>query len=278
MPTKEIVGEHYAHGALLEAIKSGMAELGKSEANITLEDLGPVEEFHVGGRAASAHFLDQLELVAEDRVLDVGCGLGGVSRFTADRYGCHVTGIDLTKEYVQTGLVMNKWVGLQNRVQFEIGNATELQKPDASFDTAYMMHVGMNIPDKHQLAQELYRVLKPGGLLGIYDIMRTSEEEVTFPMPWASDPDGSALAYANEYRTALESAGFRVTRENGRREFANEFFKEIRAANQINEGPAPLGLHIVMGSNAPLKLSNMVSAIENQLVAPTELFAERPNS
>ncbi len=65
---------------------------------------------------ASADFLDQLNLTSEDSVLDVGCGLGGVARFAASRYGSHITGVDLTEEFVQTGGVMNHWLNLQDRI------------------------------------------------------------------------------------------------------------------------------------------------------------------
>ena len=50
-----------------------------------------VEEFHIGGRVATESFLDQMQIGPDDHVLDVGCGLGGASRFVAERYGARVS-------------------------------------------------------------------------------------------------------------------------------------------------------------------------------------------
>ena len=118
------VAEHYNHGALLRAILEGVERLGKSPDTVNIEDLGPVDEFHIGGRIATKEFLDQLDLATEDLVLDVGCGLGGASRFAVQQYGCRVTGIDLTREYVTTGTVLCDWVQLGHRITLEHGDAT----------------------------------------------------------------------------------------------------------------------------------------------------------
>lgn len=273
MPDHDLVAEHYTHGSLLEAIRRGIEKLGKTEANVTLEDLGPVEEFHIGGREASADFLDQLDLAPHESVLDVGCGLGGVARFAASRYGSHVTGVDLTPEYVHVGQVMNTWVNLQDRIILEQGSATAMRYEDASFDKAYMMHVGMNIADKSSLMKELFRVLKPGGRLGVFDIMRTLGGELTFPVPWANEPSGSALATVDEYKLALETAGFQVSGERNRHDLAVNFFDKLKASTMAAGGPPPLGLHIVLGADAAQKTANMVENVRVGRIAPIELFA-----
>jgi SAM-dependent methyltransferase len=273
MPHNDLVADHYTHGSLLDAIRHGIEKLGKTVATVTLEDLGPVEEFHIGGREASAVFLDQLDLAPDESVLDVGCGLGGVARFAASRYGSRITGVDLTPEFVRTGQVMNTWVNLQDRITLEQGSATAMRYEDDSFDKAYMMHVGMNIADKSSLMKEIHRVLKPGGRLGVYDIMRTSGEELTFPVPWASEPGGSALATVDEYGLALEAAGFRVSGERNRHEVAVRFFDRLKAATNAAGGPPPLGLHILLGADAAKKTANMVENVRTGRIAPIELFA-----
>ncbi len=103
------VANHYAHADLLSAIEEGVRRIGKTPQTVTVDELAPVDEFHIGGRVATEEFLGQLELSAEDQVLDVGCGFGGTSRFAADQYGCNVTGIDLTPEFVRTGRALCSW-------------------------------------------------------------------------------------------------------------------------------------------------------------------------
>lgn len=99
--------DHYGQGSLLSSIQAGLDKLGKSMADVTIDDFAPVDELHVGGGQATEHLIAQLDLAADDHVLDIGCGLGGAARFVADRFGCRVTGIDLTEEYVQTGTAIN---------------------------------------------------------------------------------------------------------------------------------------------------------------------------
>ncbi len=271
-----VVANHYTHGTLLDAILAGVERLGKSPDTVTVDDLGPVEEFHIGGREASASFLDQLDLSADDHVLDVGCGLGGTSRFVAKRYGARVSGIDLTPEYIDTGRALCAWVGLEHRIALEQGSATAMPYRDDTFDKIYMMHVGMNIPDKQLLVSELHRVLKPGGILGIYDVMRVGDGELTFPVPWATSPESSVVASPQEYRSALQAARLRVTAERSRRAFALEFFDRLEAGTAAAGGPPPLGLHILMGETAALKVKNLVENISENRVAPVELIAEKP--
>ena len=251
MPDENLVSNHYTHGSLLDAIATGLEKLGSSPETAAVDDLAPVDEFHIGGRVATEAFLDQLGIEAEHRMIDVGCGLGGGSRFAAQQYGCHVTGVDLTSEYVETGGVLCSWVGLGHRIRLETEDATALSHADGEFDGAFMMHVGMNIADKRALASELHRVLRPGGKLGIYDVMRTGDGDLSFPVPWAAEPAGSAVATPEEYKAAMEAAGFRLTAERNRRDFALDFFAQIQASAASASGPPPLGIHILMGETPP---------------------------
>ena len=75
------VAEHYIAGSLLEAILNGIKRAGKTVDSIQLDDLAPLDEFHIGGREATRHFLGQMEFKPDMQVLDIGCGLGGAARF-----------------------------------------------------------------------------------------------------------------------------------------------------------------------------------------------------
>jgi SAM-dependent methyltransferase len=275
MPNNGAVATHYTHGALLRAILDGVQKLGKSPDTVNVEDLGPVDEFHIGGRVATQSFLDQLDISADDHVLDVGCGLGGASRFAAQQYGCRVTGIDLTPEYVETGEVLCSWVGLEERIALEQGDATATPYPDGTFDKSYMLHVGMNIANKQALMSEFHRTLRPGGRLGIYDIMRVGDGDLNFPVPWATNPEESDVSSPDEYRAAMEAAGFRVIAERNRSEFALEFFSQLQASAGGAGGPPPLGLHILMGDTAQQKIKNMIENVSQNRIAPVEFIAER---
>jgi ubiquinone/menaquinone biosynthesis C-methylase UbiE len=268
------VSQHYTHGHLLDAIRIGLAALGTTTNNVTIDDLSPVDEFHIGGRKASEEFLGQLDFTSENHVLDVGCGLGGAARFSASRYGSRITGIDLTAEYIETGKVLCKWVGLDDRISLYQGSALLMPFPDDAFDGAYMMHVGMNIEDKIQLCSEVYRVLRHGALFGIYDVMKVGEGSLTYPVPWAATAETSAVASPELYKQALQDAGFAITAERNRREFALAFFQELRARTAAN-GPPPVGLQILMGASTPTKVQNMIANISAGRIAPVEIIARK---
>ena len=275
MPELSDVSKHYAHGDLTEAIRSGLTSQGKSTDTVTIDDLAPVDEFHIGGRRASEDFLDQLGFSAQTNVLDVGCGLGGPARFVANRYGSRVTGIDLTAEYVETGNTLCKWVGLDERISLHQGSALAMPFTERSFDGAYMLHVGMNIEDKEKLAREVARVLQPGSVFGIYDVMRTGPGDLSFPVPWATTAGLSAVADSDRYKSALQKAGFNILAERNRRDFALAFFADLRAKTAAAGGPPALGLHVLMGKNTPEKVQNMIDNISNGRIAPVELIARK---
>lgn len=104
---------------------------------------------------------EQLAIGTGSHLLDVGCGLGGASRYFAQERGCRVTGIDLTEDYVRVAHLLAARVGLSDRVSYRQGSALALPFEPQSFDGAYMLHVGMNIRDKAALFAEVRRVLRP---------------------------------------------------------------------------------------------------------------------
>jgi len=269
------VAHHYHSGHLLKRISDGCAALDLAPP-ISHDVLAPVDEFHIGGRRATEPFVKALDLSPESHVVDLGCGLGGPARYVASANGAHVTGIDLTAEFVETGRTLTEWTGLSDRVQLIEGSVLDLPLEAGSMDAAYMIHVGMNIADKVGIAREAQRVLKPGGIFAIYDVMQVGEGQMDYPAPWASSSDQSALATPETYEAALKSLGFELTDRIDRTAFAKQFFADLAAAQSGADGPPPLGLHLIMGENTALKVQHMVRNIERGLIAPIEIHARLP--
>lgn len=267
------VAEHYTQGQLLSKIEAGLRALGKEPEGANVEDLGPVDEFHIGGRSATEGFLSQLSLKTDAEVVDIGSGLGGTARFAYERFGWRVSGIDLTPEFVDVARALSSWVGASEALSFHCGSALEMPFEDEGFDAAIQLHVGMNIADKHALFQEVRRVLRPGGLYGIYDVMKIDDAPLTFPVPWATGPSESALATPETYRDTLEGSGFEILSQRDRSAMAREFFDALRA--RAAQAPPPLGLHLVMGPETPTKIANMVANLEAGRIAPVEIIARR---
>ena len=252
------VETHYTtSGELAGAIADRLQAAGKDLAKLTTADLGTVDEFHIRGRKATLELGNRLALANTSRVLDIGSGLGGPARTIAETYGCHVTGIDLTAAFCEAAEAMSGWVGLQDRVTFMQGDATALAFDDDEFDAAMTIHVAMNISAKDKVYAHAYRVLKPGGIFAVYDVVQGEGGDVLFPVPWAREPSISHLATPQEMRSLLNDAGFSILREDDSTEESQSWFEE-RAAQLAASGPPPLSFQIFLGEDFGAMTLNQV--------------------
>lgn len=99
-------------------------------------------------------------------VLDVGCGIGGSSRILAKDYSFDVTGITISPQQVKRAQELTPQ---EITAKFQVDDALALSFPDDSFDVVWSIEAGPHMPDKAKYAQEMMRVLKPGGILVVAD-------------------------------------------------------------------------------------------------------------
>jgi SAM-dependent methyltransferase len=244
----------------------------KDPDKLAAADLAAVDEFHVGGLDATQELAAQMELRPGLRLLDVGSGLGGPARYFASERGCRVTGIDLTQGFVDVAQSLTKRVELDGLAEFQQGSASQMPFAAETFDGGYMIHVGMNIADKAGIFREVRRVLKSGGLFTVFDMVRAADGAIRFPVPWAISEESSFVAGVKDYREELQGAGFRVEKERGRLAFSIEFTERFMA-RMAQSGPPALGLHLLMGEQAPLMARNMLAMMKEGILEPVELFA-----
>ena len=212
--TVEAVRDHYQ-----EAIGDRDALMAKlSQAVDAMEgpanaaQLARLDQFHFGGLAATAELARRAGVRSDTKVLDAGSGLGGPSRYLAETFGCHVTGVDLAPDYVAIATMFTQKAGLSDHVSFQAGDLFALPFDDGSFDLVWTQHVAMNIRDREQLYTELRRVLKFGGTFAFYDpIDGESGEPPFYPVPWAVSADTSTLLTKDETIAVLEAVGFRMS-------------------------------------------------------------------
>jgi ubiquinone/menaquinone biosynthesis C-methylase UbiE len=274
MSVEARVSSHYTHGRLLNAIDDALRASGKDLLSLKPEDLAPIDEFHVRGREATAELGEHLGLSPEQKVLDIGSGLGGPSRQFAIAYGCHVTGIDLTEEYCAVATTLAARLGLSDRVHYQQASALAMPFANGTFDVAVTQHVAMNIADKAALYREVARVLKPRGKFGIYDLLQGEGGPVHFPVPWARDPSTSFLATAKEMRASLAAAGFDVVLWNDTSEAGKEWFKAL-GKKMAESGPPPLGFHVLLGPDFAEMAKNQVRNLVEDRIRPTEIICSK---
>ena len=138
-------------------------------------------------------------------VLDLGCGLGGASRYLAAECVCRVAAIDLTPNFVEVARILTARCGLADRVEIREANALALPFQNGTFDHVWSYAVTMNIVDKEGLAREVARVLKPGGHFSCNEIEQGTAEAPAFPLPWADDEASSFIVSPTAMRAALEA-------------------------------------------------------------------------
>ena len=269
------IARHYDIAGLEQRILAALADTGVDVAHLRAGDLEAVDEFHIGGIAATRELIGQMGLKPGAMLLDIGSGVGGPARFAANEAGADVTGIDLTQSYVDIATSLSKRTEMADRTHFVQGSALDMPFADAGFDAAMILHVGMNLPDKKKLMGEAARVLKPGGVFAVYDVMRLKDGALTYPLPWASDESMSFVATPDDYRSAATASGFSVVAERRRGAFAVEFFAATRArmaAAQAEGKKPPPGVGLVMGEDAHTKIANVTAALEGGILAPVELL------
>jgi len=159
-----------------------------------------------GGRAMAIELIGQLGLIADSRVLDVGCGLGGSAFVMARDYGLNVDGIDLSKNMLALANAKLVGHGLEGRVRLEWGDCLELDRPGC-YDAIYSRDVFLHIRDKTRLFGVLNKSLRAGGQLLFTDYC-------CGPQPWAEDfaryvdGRGYCLHTFADYAGLISGAGF----------------------------------------------------------------------
>jgi ubiquinone/menaquinone biosynthesis C-methylase UbiE len=270
----QAVADHYKRRALADVILTALTAAGKDIEHLTPDDLAPVDEFHSGGRNATVRLAQLAQINGSERVLDVGCGIGGPSRYLASKFGCQVTGLDLTAEFVALAGMLAQRTRLADKVTYRQGDALDMPFADASFDLVWSQNAAMNIADRDRLYGEMRRVLTPAGRLALQEMAAGPGGEPFYPTPWAGDKSISFLSTPEATRAALERIGFRVVAWQDTTEEALQ--QQMARTKALETGSLPpLGLHIVIGEAFPTVTKNMLRNLQEERLKLFNAVLER---
>jgi sarcosine/dimethylglycine N-methyltransferase len=253
----------YATGGPVAKVAAALEAIAPDEQPLTNEQLNGFDDFHTAGRMATVRMAELLNPAAGDRVLDAGSGVGGPARYLAHTFGCRVIGVDLTPEFVEIANLLNRRLGVDDRVEFRVGDITNLDLADASVDHAWTQHVAMNIADRKGLYGEIRRVLRSGGRFALFDVIDGGGGELLLPVPWATAPEHSHLVTRDQQRELVERAGFRI---DAWQDPTEEMVAALRA---VMAGPPP-GASATPPSLTPAVLIDDIQTKSRQYLANME--------
>lgn len=269
--------DYYSPNDLYNKIIEGLNTHGKDLSKVTLDDLQPVDEFHIRGDAATKELIKLSGFTPDMHILDVGCGIGGSTRRLSKEIGCYVTGIDLSEEYIDTAERLTQLLNMQERVKFHATSALDLPFDDNSFDGVWSLQMGMNVEDKLSWIQEAFRVLKPGGRAILYEVCGNKNAPIYFPVPWAQDSSMSFLVKPESFRETIKAAGFDITVWNDKTDLAQKAFTNVQ--KPVGEPNLPvLGVYLLVGNDIQTKAYNLHRNLDEERVSLIEAVAVRPNS
>ncbi|RLM98711.1 phosphomethylethanolamine N-methyltransferase-like [Panicum miliaceum] len=212
-----------------------------------------------GGVETTKEFVGMLDLKPGQKVLDVGCGIGGGDFYMAENYDVHVLGIDLSINMVS--FAIERAIGRKCSVEFEVADCTTKDYPENSFDVIYSRDTILHIQDKPALFRSFFKWLKPGGKVLISDYCKNpgkpSEEFAAYIKQRGYD-----LHDVKAYGQMLEDAGFHdVIAEDRTEQFLSVLRRELAEVEKNKEAfLADFSQEdyddIVNGWNAKLKRSS----------------------
>jgi ubiquinone/menaquinone biosynthesis C-methylase UbiE len=269
------IHSYYSPSDLYNKIIEGLNKLGTDLATVTLDDLQPVDEFHIRGDTATKELIKLSGFTPDLHILDVGCGIGGSTRRLSHETGCRVTGIDLSDEYIDTAQRLTHLLDMQERVKFHAASAMDLPFEDNAFDGVWSIQMNMNIDDKLSWLKETYRVLRPGGRAVLYEVCGNINTPLYYPVPWAQDSSMSFLVPPDSLRETITSAGFDITVWNDKTDLAQKAFAQVEEPVGEPNLP-PLGVYLLVGNDIRTKAYNLRCNLDEDRVSLIETVAVKP--
>jgi arsenite methyltransferase len=193
------------------------------------------ESFHPGGLRLTEELASMLSLTPSTTVLDVASGKGTTALFLAEKFGCHVIGIDLSEQNILDASAEASARGLSGLVEFRLADAEALPFEDGVFDVILCECAFCTFPSKQTAASEFARVLKAGGRVGISDITKdgASLPELDGLLAWiACIGDAQPL---ESYARWLSASGLRITNAEHRSHYLQEMVQGIRSKLLVAE-------------------------------------------
>ena len=274
MADKSDIKKFWTRGDIFSRVHQAMLDAGLNDKKLEIEDLFPIDQYHARGIAATVDLGKRMPISQNQKLIDIGCGLGGPARYFAKQFKCFITGIDITPSFVQIGNEFNKLTSMTDKVELLVGNGEVLDFDNETFDGGYSQHVTMNISDRIKFFSEAFRVLKSGAFFAFTEHGLGPKGNPIFPLPWADNEDMSFLLPPETTLSMLKQTGFSDI------EIVETADKYISGYEKLIK-PKPknknrlLGIHVIGGDSMNERSKNSMQSIKENRTLPYEIVCKK---
>ncbi|MDD5116534.1 MAG: methyltransferase domain-containing protein [Candidatus Omnitrophica bacterium] len=198
----------------------------EEDALLKEKDIRSFDQYHYLGTDAVDDAIDCLKIGPQDRLVEIGSGLGGPARYLAEKTGCHVTAVEIQPDLNQIASSLTKRCGLSGLVEHSCGDILEFPEDSGNFDGAVSWLAILHIPNRSILFKKCRNILKPAGKIFIEDYYKLGEFSPREVEILCEDVQCPYLPTAQEYRRQLMENGFTDVEFEDKTECWSDFVRE----------------------------------------------------
>ena len=274
MINSKSIENFWTRGDIFSRVHHAMSEAGLINKELNIEDLFPIDQYHARGIAATVDLGKRMPISKNQKIIDIGCGLGGPARYYAKEFKCFITGIDITPSFIEIGNEFNKLTSMSDNIQLLVGNGEILDFKNETFDGAYSQHVTMNISDRKKFFSEAFRVLKKDSFFAFTEHGLGPEGNPIFPLPWADSSEMSFLLPPETTISILKDIGFFDIKIIETADKYISGYEKLIGLKSTNKKPI-LGIHVIGGESMNERSTNSMQSIKENRTLPFEIVCKK---
>ena len=198
----------------------------KRDIPLKVEDISLLDQYHYLGTDAVDDAILSLNIDSENRVVDIGSGIGGPARYLAKKTGCHVTALELQPELHNIACSLTEHCKLSDFVRHMCGDILDFSERHYNFDVLVSWLVFLHITDRSSLLKKCYNILLPDGKMFVEDLCKCNEFDEEETKILSEDVYCTYLPTLEEYRKQLIENGFTVVELIDKTDCWKNFVKE----------------------------------------------------